>query len=322
MGVHTGDSITVAPAMTLTDREYQHLRDLSIGIIREVGVDTGGCNIQFAVNPADGRVVVIEMNPRVSRSSALASKATGFPIAKIAAKVAIGYTLDEIPNDITTRRRQSTPASFEPTLDYVVVKVPRFAFEKFPAADPTLTTHMKSVGEAMAIGRNFTEALQKALRSLESPDAVFDWHHEWVELDKDALLEAIRVPHDGRLSKVMDAIRAGATAEEIFEATADRPVVRRPAGADQRGRRGGHRRRRADARPAAPGQAARLLRRPDRQDPRDDRRRRARRPPRARHPAGLQDRRHLRRRVRRGHAVPLLVLRRGDRGRAAREGRR
>ena len=157
--------------MTLTDREYQHLRDLSIGIIRSVGVDTGGCNIQFAVNPADGRVVVIEMNPRVSRSSALASKATGFPIAKIAAKVAIGYTLDEIPNDITAE----TPASFEPTLDYVVVKVPRFAFEKFPAADPTLTTHMKSVGEAMAIGRNFTEALQKALRSLENKDAVFDW---------------------------------------------------------------------------------------------------------------------------------------------------
>lgn len=220
MGVHTGDSITVAPAMTLTDREYQHLRDLAIGIIREVGVDTGGCNIQYAVNPVDGRVIVIEMNPRVSRSSALASKATGFPIAKIAAKVAIGYTLDEIPNDITTRQDgQSTPAAFEPTLDYVVVKVPRFAFEKFPGADPTLTTHMKSVGEAMAIGRNFTEALQKALRSLESKDAAFDWHQEWVELDKPALLDAIRTPHDGRLKKVMDAIRAGATPEEVFDAT-------------------------------------------------------------------------------------------------------
>ncbi len=219
MGVHTGDSITVAPAMTLTDREYQHLRDLSIGIIRSVGVDTGGCNIQFAVNPEDGRVVVIEMNPRVSRSSALASKATGFPIAKIAAKVAIGYTLDEIPNDIT----QETPASFEPSLDYVVVKVPRFAFEKFPAADPTLTTHMKSVGEAMAIGRNFTEALQKALRSLEKKDAVFDWSHRWVDLDKDALLAEIAVPHDGRLKKVMDALRAGATPEEVFEATAIDP---------------------------------------------------------------------------------------------------
>ncbi len=215
MGVHTGDSITVAPAMTLTDREYQAMRDLSIGIIRSVGVDTGGCNIQFAVNPADGRLIVIEMNPRVSRSSALASKATGFPIAKIAAKVAIGYTLDEIRNDIT----QETPASFEPTLDYVVVKVPRFAFEKFPAADPTLTTHMKSVGEAMAIGRNFTEALQKALRSLESKDAVFDWHQEWVDLDKDALLAAIEVPHDGRLKKVMDALRAGATPQEVFEHT-------------------------------------------------------------------------------------------------------
>ncbi len=219
MGVHTGDSITVAPAMTLTDREYQHLRDLSIGIIRAVGVDTGGCNIQFAVNPRDGRVVVIEMNPRVSRSSALASKATGFPIAKIAAKVAIGYTLDEIPNDIT----KETPASFEPTLDYVVVKVPRFAFEKFPAADPVLTTHMKSVGEAMAIGRNFTEALQKALRSLESNDAPFDWHQEWVDLDKESLLDKARVPHDGRLKDVMDAIRAGATAEEIFDATAIDP---------------------------------------------------------------------------------------------------
>ncbi|HNA98679.1 MAG TPA: carbamoyl-phosphate synthase large subunit, partial [Marmoricola sp.] len=215
MGVHTGDSITVAPAMTLTDREYQHLRDLSIGIIREVGVDTGGCNIQFAVNPADGRVVVIEMNPRVSRSSALASKATGFPIAKIAAKVAVGYTLDEIPNDIT----RETPASFEPTLDYVVVKVPRFAFEKFPTADPTLTTHMKSVGEAMAIGRNFTEALQKALRSLEHKSAPFDWSHQFMDLDKADLLEEARTPHDGRLRKVMDAIRAGASIEEIHDAT-------------------------------------------------------------------------------------------------------
>ncbi|MDP3968340.1 MAG: carbamoyl-phosphate synthase large subunit [Nocardioides sp.] len=215
MGVHTGDSITVAPAMTLTDREYQKMRDLSIGIIRSVGVDTGGCNIQYAVDPSDGRLIVIEMNPRVSRSSALASKATGFPIAKIAAKVAIGYTLDEIPNDIT----RETPASFEPSLDYVVVKVPRFAFEKFPGADPTLTTHMKSVGEAMAIGRSFTESLQKALRSLESPSAVFDWSHRWVELDKDALLEEIHTPHDGRLKKVMDALRAGATPQEVHDAT-------------------------------------------------------------------------------------------------------
>jgi carbamoyl-phosphate synthase large subunit len=214
MGVHTGDSVTVAPAMTLTDREYQTMRDLAIGIIREVGVDTGGCNIQFAVNPADGRLIVIEMNPRVSRSSALASKATGFPIAKIAAKVAIGYTLDEIPNDIT----QQTPASFEPTLDYVVVKVPRFAFEKFPAADATLTTHMKSVGEAMAIGRNYTEALQKALRSLERPEARFSWALP-PHTELEPLLTRIRTPHDGRLRTVMDAIRAGATPEQIFDAT-------------------------------------------------------------------------------------------------------
>ncbi len=213
MGVHTGDSITVAPAMTLTDREYQHLRDLAIGIIREVGVDTGGCNIQYAVNPADGRVIVIEMNPRVSRSSALASKATGFPIAKIAAKVAVGYTLDEIPNDIT----KETPASFEPSLDYVVVKVPRFAFEKFPTADTTLTTHMKSVGEAMSIGRNFTEAFNKALRSLEDKKAPFDWASPLG--DKAELLEAIKVPHDGRVQKLMQAIRAGATQAEVHDAT-------------------------------------------------------------------------------------------------------
>src|SRR5699024_9284726 len=152
VGVHTGDSITVAPALTLTDREYQEMRDIGIAIIRAVGVDTGGCNIQFAVDPKSGRIVTIEMNPRASRSSALASKATGFPIAKMAAKLAVGYSLDEIPNDIT----KVTPASFEPTLDYVVVKIPRFTFEKFPAADPTLTTTMKSVGEVMALGRNFT----------------------------------------------------------------------------------------------------------------------------------------------------------------------
>ncbi|MFV8127376.1 carbamoyl-phosphate synthase large subunit [Streptomyces syringium] len=213
MGVHTGDSITVAPAMTLTDREYQRLRDVGIAIIREVGVDTGGCNIQFAVNPDDGRIIVIEMNPRVSRSSALASKATGFPIAKIAARLAVGYTLDEIPNDIT----EKTPASFEPTLDYVVVKVPRFAFEKFPAADATLTTTMKSVGEAMAIGRNFTEALQKALRSLEKKGSQFDFAS--APGDKAELLAKAVVPTDGRINTVMDAIRAGASAEEIFDAT-------------------------------------------------------------------------------------------------------
>ncbi len=217
MGVHTGDSITVAPAMTLTDREYQRMRDVAIGVIRAVGVDTGGCNIQFAVNPVDGRMVVIEMNPRVSRSSALASKATGFPIAKIAARLALGYTLDEIPNDIT----QETPASFEPTLDYVVVKVPRFAFEKFPAADPILTTHMKSVGEAMAIGRNFTEALQKALRSLEDSKAPLRFAGSTD--GKGELLDRVRKPYDGRLRDVVDALRAGATVDELHDATAIDP---------------------------------------------------------------------------------------------------
>jgi carbamoyl-phosphate synthase large subunit len=213
VGVHTGDSITVAPALTLTDREYQNLRDIGIDIIRAVGVDTGGCNIQFAIDPANGRVIVIEMNPRVSRSSALASKATGFPIAKIAAKLAIGYRLDEIPNDIT----KVTPASFEPTLDYVVVKVPRFAFEKFPAADQTLTTTMKSVGEAMAIGRNYASALQKALRSLEKRGSSFHWNG--TPGDKVALLEIASVPTDGRIVTVQQALRAGATIDEVFEST-------------------------------------------------------------------------------------------------------
>ena len=218
MGVHTGDSITVAPAMTLTDREYQHLRDLSIKIIREVGVDTGGCNIQFAVNPEDGRVIVIEMNPRVSRSSALASKATGFPIAKIAAKLALGYTLDEIPNDIT----RATPSAFEPSLDYVVVKVPRFAFEKFPGADRELTTTMKSVGEVMAMGRSFVEALQKAMRSLEQTPGAFWTAPDPAGTAQDAL-DLARTPHDGRLHAVERALRLGATAEQVFLATAIDP---------------------------------------------------------------------------------------------------
>jgi carbamoyl-phosphate synthase large subunit len=214
MGVHTGDSVTVAPAMTLTDREYQVMRDLGIAILREVGVDTGGCNIQFAVDPADGRLIVIEMNPRVSRSSALASKATGFPIAKIAAKLAIGYTLDEILNDIT----KETPACFEPTLDYVVVKAPRFAFEKFPGADPTLTTTMKSVGEAMSLGRNFTEALGKVMRSLETTKAGF-----WTGPDDDGwvddILARLRTPTEGRLYDMELALRLGATVEQVAEAS-------------------------------------------------------------------------------------------------------
>ncbi|MEP6696001.1 MAG: carbamoyl-phosphate synthase large subunit, partial [Pseudonocardiales bacterium] len=215
MGVHTGDSVTVAPAMTLTDREYQAMRDLAIAVLREVGVDTGGCNIQFAVHPGTGRLVVIEMNPRVSRSSALASKATGFPIAKIAAKLAIGYTLDEIPNDIT----RVTPACFEPALDYVVVKVPRFAFEKFPGADPELTTTMKSVGEAMALGRSFPEALQKALRSMETAAAGFWTEPVTAGETRKELLGALTVPHDGRLYAVERALRAGATVAEVSSAS-------------------------------------------------------------------------------------------------------
>ncbi len=216
VGVHTGDSITVAPALTLTDREYQRLRDIAIAVIREVGVDTGGCNIQFAVHPGTGRVVVIEMNPRVSRSSALASKATGFPIAKIAARLAIGYTLDEIPNDITG----STPASFEPTLDYVVVKVPRFAFEKFPAADPTLTTTMKSVGEAMAIGRNFTEALGKALRSTDTRGSAFRWDGEPATGPAlDALVDSLARPTEHRLVDVQQALRAGVPITTVYQRT-------------------------------------------------------------------------------------------------------
>ena len=211
MGVHTGDSITVAPAMTLTDVEYQKLRDLSIDIIRAVGVATGGCNIQFAVNPQDGRIIVIEMNPRVSRSSALASKATGFPIAKIATKLAIGYTLDEIDNDIT----KSTPASFEPSLDYVVVKVPRFAFEKFAEADPRLTTTMKSVGEAMAIGRSFPEALQKALRSLEKVGASFTWSGGNLV----NLMKQIGTPTEFRLQQVQLAMHLGASVAQVYEIT-------------------------------------------------------------------------------------------------------
>lgn len=212
MGVHTGDSITVAPALTLTDVEFQKLRDLAISIIREVGVATGGCNIQFAVNPKDGRIVVIEMNPRVSRSSALASKATGFPIAKIATKLAIGYSLDEIPNDIT----EKTPASFEPTLDYIVVKIPRFAFEKFPEADPRLTTTMKSVGEAMAMGRSFPEALQKALRSLEKKGSEFSWA---ISRAKDELLESMKTPTEFRLQEVQQGLALGLSIDKVHIAT-------------------------------------------------------------------------------------------------------
>ena len=216
MGVHTGDSITVAPAMTLTDREYQRMRDAAIAIIREIGVEAGGCNIQFAVNPADGEMLVIEMNPRVSRSSALASKATGFPIARIGTKLAVGYTLDELPNDIT----RTTPASFEPVLDYVVVKVPRFAFEKFPTADYRLTTQMKSVGEAMAIGRTFKEAFLKAVRSLElgKLGPLFAESPEDDE-DETALRKRLVVPSDRRMWALFRALQRGWTIQEIHELT-------------------------------------------------------------------------------------------------------
>src|SRR6202007_1901076 len=217
MGVHTGDSITVAPALTLTDKEYQIMRNASIATLREIGVETGGSNVQFAVNPEDGRMIVIEMNPRVSRSSALASKATGFPIAKVAAKLAVGYTLDEIANDITGG---ATPASFEPTIDYIVTKIPRFAFEKFPGAEPTLTTAMKSVGEAMAIGRTFPESLQKALRSLETGLTGLDE----IEIDglgkgddHNVMRAAIGTPTPDRLLKVAQAMRLGMDVEEIHE---------------------------------------------------------------------------------------------------------
>src|SRR6266446_5768240 len=214
MGVHTGDSITVAPIQTLTDREYQAMRDASIAVIREIGVDTGGSNIQFGVNPETGRMVVIEMNPRVSRSSALASKATGFPIAKIAAKLAVGYTLDEIPNDITRK----TPASFEPTIDYVVVKIPKWQFEKFPGSDPTLGTQMKSVGEVMAIGRTFKEALWKGIRSLETGKAFGA-----EAFDRDLIPQKLITPTPDRLGYIRFAFQSGYTVEQIHERTAIDP---------------------------------------------------------------------------------------------------
>ena len=216
MGVHTGDSITVAPALTLTDKEYQIMRNASIAVLREIGVETGGSNVQWAVNPADGRMVVIEMNPRVSRSSALASKATGFPIAKIAAKLAVGYTLDELDNDIT----RCTPASFEPTIDYVVTKIPRFAFEKFPGSEPLLTTAMKSVGEAMAIGRTIHESMQKALASMETGLTGFD------EIDirrraetRAAVIKALSPQTPDRLRVIAQAMRHGLSDDEIHAVT-------------------------------------------------------------------------------------------------------
>ncbi|HEY0839895.1 MAG TPA: carbamoyl-phosphate synthase large subunit, partial [Vulgatibacter sp.] len=225
MGVHTGDSITIAPAQTSTDKEAQALRDAAFRVVREIGVESGGCNLQFAVNPKDGRVVVIEMNPRVSRSSALASKATGFPIAKIAARLAVGYTLDEIANDMTG----VTKASFEPAIDYVVTKVPRFAFEKFPAADPQLTTQMKSVGEVMAIGRTFRESLQKAMRSMETGSHGFESPlgkrpgDTWTTDELETVRDSVRKPTPQRIYWVVEALRAGLSVEEIHELSAIDP---------------------------------------------------------------------------------------------------
>jgi carbamoyl-phosphate synthase large subunit len=295
MGVHTGDSITVAPIQTLTDREYQKMRDAAVAIIREIGVETGGSNIQFAVHPRDGRMMVIEMNPRVSRSSALASKATGFPIAKIAARLAVGYTLDEISNDITRK----TPACFEPTIDYCVVKVPRFTFEKFPQSSPTLTTSMKSVGEAMAIGRTFKEALQKALRSLEIGRAGLD--NVPMLPGDDAMRRSLATPGPERVFHIKQAFQLG------FSLEADRGVRIRPGGSLPGERRPGRRPARAPGR----GQASRFQRRATGQAACNDREGRPRPPQGAGHPAGLQVRGHVRRRVRGVHPLLLLNLRAG-----------
>ncbi len=313
MGVHTGDSITVAPAQTLTDKEYQRMRDASIAVMREIGVETGGSNIQFAINPKTGRMVVIEMNPRVSRSSALASKATGFPIAKIAAKLAVGYRLHELPNDIT----RETRACFEPTIDYVVTKAPRFAFEKFPEANPVLTTQMKSVGETMAIGRTFKESFQKALRGLEVGSFGFgcDGKDLW-GTPKQPSLEEVRSslirPSEQRVWHLRYAIKYGMPVEEIYELERHRPLVpgepqgdRGDGGASPRA--GRHR---AVRRPdAPPRQAVRLLRPPIGHDLEHDG---DGRPPGAEAPRDrghVQVGRHLRGGVRGLHALLLLDLR-------------
>ncbi len=313
MGVHTGDSITVAPAQTLTDVEYQAMRDDAFACLRRVGVETGGSNVQFAVDPATGRRVIIEMNPRVSRSSALASKATGFPIAKIAARLAVGYRLDEIPNDIT----RATPASFEPTIDYVVTKIPRWAFEKLPGADGRLGTRMQSVGEVMAIGRTFCESLQKALRSLEQGRAGLNADPAEAaleELSVAELVERIAIPTPDRVFEVESALRRGVDVGEVVARTGHRPVVPPPAPAHLRRaapHRGG-----TVPRPGRlpPGQAARVLRRPAGLPPRRLRGRHAGVAARARRAGDLQDGRHLRRGVRGVHALPLRDLRGGGRG--------
>ena len=321
MGVHTGDSITIAPALTLTDKEYQIMRDASIAVLREIGVETGGSNVQFAVNPADGRLVIIEMNPRVSRSSALASKATGFPIAKVAAKLAVGYTLDEIANDITGG---ATPASFEPTIDYVVTKIPRFAFEKFPGADPVLTTSMKSVGEAMAIGRTFQESLQKALRSLETGLTGLD--EVTIEGvgqgdDRNAIRAALGTPTPDRLLQVAQAMRLGMSRRAHPRRLPDRSLVPRR---DPRHRRDGSRDQGQGPADqpghAAPPQGDGVLGRAARGA------HRARRggghggAARARRAAGVQAHRHLRGGVRLAHRLHVFDLRDAVRRAAGRRG--
>ena len=309
MGVHTGDSITVAPALTLTDKEYQIMRNASIAVLREIGIETGGSNVQFGVNPADGRLVVIEMNPRVSRSSALASKATGFPIAKVAAKLAVGYTLDELANDITGG---ATPAAFEPTIDYVVTKIPRFAFEKFPGAEPYLTTAMKSVGEVMAIGRSFQESMQKALRGLETGLTGFN------EIaiagagegdDKNAIRAALGTPTPDRILKIAQAFRHGRDRGAGFRVLQVRALVPAPDRGDRADRGEDPRARPSEGRGQSQaaqghglfGQAAGRTRRPlRRQGPQP--------PPQARSAARLQADRYLRGRIRLAHGLHVLDL--------------
>ena len=309
MGVHTGDSITVAPALTLTDKEYQIMRDASLAVLREIGVETGGSNVQFGVNPADGRMVVIEMNPRVSRSSALASKATGFPIAKVAAKLAVGYTLDEIANDITGG---ATPASFEPTIDYVVTKIPRFAFEKFPGASHTLTTSMKSVGEVMAIGRTFQESLQKALRGLETGLTGLDE----IEIeglgrddDKNAIRAALGTPTPNRILQVAQAMRLGWSNEEIFNSCKIDPwFLGEMRGIIDMEAKVQGQRPAAECVRHAHAESHGLFRRAARGAHRDHGSRGHREAPRARRPPGVQAHRHLRGGIRLAHRLHVFDL--------------
>ena len=314
MGVHTGDSITVAPIQTLTDVEYQEMRNSALACIRRVGVETGGSNVQFAVEPATGRQVVIEMNPRVSRSSALASKATGFPIAKIAARLAVGYTLDEIPNDITQTADRSTPASFEPVIDYVVTKIPRWAFEKLPGTTGVLGTQMQSVGEVMAIGRTFPESLQKALRSLEQGRLGLGCDPASAHLDEltdEELLAQAAIPTADRIQQVGELLNRGVPIDTVNAATRIDPwfLDQMSMIVEERARAGGDGLRRHDDPGMAARQASRVLRRPARPSVGADRGRGTDRPRTSGCHSDVQDRRHLLGRVRRRDAVPLLDVR-------------